>query len=187
MFKIFTDNTLLTAQELNDYLMRQSVIRVANAAERDALPSPQDGMTVWRDDLAATETYANGQWGPAWTEYTPNLTNINPGGGTAVGYYRRSGRLVDVDILITLGTGFSLSAGFYIDTPIPPATRYPTRGLLGHCTFLSGSTAIQGYADRSGLAARLWVYDGRNPSGTTPLTFAAGGRIQAALRYEVDS
>lgn len=46
LFKTFANNQLLTAQEINDYLMGQVVVTVATVAARDALVV-HDGLTVW--------------------------------------------------------------------------------------------------------------------------------------------
>lgn len=50
-FKAFANFETLTADELNLYLMRQAVIHVDNQAGRDAIPSPGQGMLVYRGDL----------------------------------------------------------------------------------------------------------------------------------------
>lgn len=45
MWKVFQNNTALTAEDLNDVLVEQAVITFANAAERDnAIPAPNPGM-----------------------------------------------------------------------------------------------------------------------------------------------
>lgn len=46
-FKTFADMQILNAADVNDFLMRQTVMRFANAAERNAqLPAPQAGDVV---------------------------------------------------------------------------------------------------------------------------------------------
>lgn len=47
MHKVFANLELLTAEELNNYLMAQSVISVPNVAARDALPFNQEGALVY--------------------------------------------------------------------------------------------------------------------------------------------
>lgn len=45
--KTFADNELLTAEDVNGYLMRQSVIVVPNVTIRDAIADPDHGMCVY--------------------------------------------------------------------------------------------------------------------------------------------
>lgn len=64
-YKVFANGYPLLASELNNYLMNQSVISFANAAERDAtLTSPVSGQLVWLVDSGAYYKYS----GSAWTE-----------------------------------------------------------------------------------------------------------------------
>jgi hypothetical protein len=50
--KTFTAGDTLTASQVNDYLMDQSVMRFASAAARNAaIPSPTEGMVCYLDDV----------------------------------------------------------------------------------------------------------------------------------------
>ena len=62
-YKVFTDGALLTATDINNNLMRQSLISVANQAARDAIASPQAGMQVYRVDTDRIEKYNGSSWG----------------------------------------------------------------------------------------------------------------------------
>src|SRR5690606_13604502 len=53
---------LLLAADVNEYLMRQTVIRVADATERNAIPNPEPGMIVYRADAARHETWNGTAW-----------------------------------------------------------------------------------------------------------------------------
>lgn len=64
MFKTFANNQLLTAQEVNDYLMRQALISVDDQAERDLIPAPQPGMRVYREDTKREERWTGTKWLP---------------------------------------------------------------------------------------------------------------------------
>lgn len=73
-YKVFTDGAALTATDLNNYLMRQSIISVANAAGRDALATPQAGMQVYRVDTDVIERYVGGAWKELRTTTTTNFS-----------------------------------------------------------------------------------------------------------------
>ena len=62
--KTFTPGEVLSAADVNGYLMDQSVMVFATAAARSsAIPSPSAGMLTFRTDAAAIEVYN----GTAWT------------------------------------------------------------------------------------------------------------------------
>lgn len=60
-YKNFGAETL-TAADVNNLLMRQSVIRVANATEQAAITSPEIGMVSKRADLAYFEYWNGTAW-----------------------------------------------------------------------------------------------------------------------------
>lgn len=60
-FRNFRPGDILTADDA-DLLMRQGLIIVANADERDAIPAPSEGMRVYRLDTKATDVYTSNQW-----------------------------------------------------------------------------------------------------------------------------
>jgi hypothetical protein len=60
-YKDFLTGAVFTSADA-DLLMRQGIIVVANAAARDAIPSPTEGMRVYRLDIHGTETYSGSAW-----------------------------------------------------------------------------------------------------------------------------
>jgi len=91
-FKSFTAGSVLTASDVNNYLMEQSIMYFATTAARDtAITSPEDGMVVYIGSNDASEglyTYHGSAWrkGPGWnapwgfiqyTEVTSNVTSGN--------------------------------------------------------------------------------------------------------------
>ena len=72
-YKVFTNGSVLQASEINDNLMRQSVMVFSNAAARTAaITSPLEGMLTWLEDVNRYESYN----GTAW---------VSPFGSTLVG------------------------------------------------------------------------------------------------------
>jgi hypothetical protein len=71
-FKSFTAGAVLTASDMNNYLMEQSVIYFATTAARDtAITAPEDGMVAYVGSNDANEglyTYNGTAWrkGPGW-------------------------------------------------------------------------------------------------------------------------
>lgn len=61
--KTFVAGNVLTATEVNDYLMDQAVMRFASASARStALPSPSEGMMSYLDSTNAVEVYNGASW-----------------------------------------------------------------------------------------------------------------------------
>lgn len=70
-FKTFTAGAVLTASDVNNYLMEQSVMYFATAAARDlAITSPEVGMTVYVADSGSMFVYygATTGWRPPWNQ-----------------------------------------------------------------------------------------------------------------------
>ncbi len=71
-FKTFTAGAVLTASDMNNYLMEQSIMYFATTAARDsAISSPEDGMVVYvgsNDESEGLYTYNGSAWhrGPGW-------------------------------------------------------------------------------------------------------------------------
>jgi hypothetical protein len=61
--KVFTAGDVLTASDVQNYLMDQSVMVFAGTAARSsAIPTPTEGMTTYRADLDQLESYDGTQW-----------------------------------------------------------------------------------------------------------------------------
>jgi hypothetical protein len=62
-FKTFVNGDILDATEVNDFLMKQSVMVFADAAARTtALPSPIEGMVTYLSDTDSLEVYTGAAW-----------------------------------------------------------------------------------------------------------------------------
>jgi hypothetical protein len=69
-FKNFTAASILTAADVNNYLMEQSVMSFASTGARDTqITAPEEGMTAFLNTGDRTEglyTYTAGAWREAW-------------------------------------------------------------------------------------------------------------------------
>ena len=62
-YKVFTNGSTLQASEVNDNLMRQSVMVFSNAAARSAaITSPVEGMVTYLEDTDLISVYESGAW-----------------------------------------------------------------------------------------------------------------------------
>ena len=61
--KTFTAGEVLTASDVNTYLMEQSVMVFGGTAARSsAIPTPSEGMVSYRTDIDIVETYNGSSW-----------------------------------------------------------------------------------------------------------------------------
>jgi len=126
--KAFADYEVLTAADVNAYLMNQSVIKVANTTERDSLSTNvkvayntttgdvyvRDGSNVWLTHHASMQTYT-----PTWT-----ATSTDPtiGNGTRVGRWIQQGNLVTFTATINMGSTTTYGSGLWsIGLPVATA------------------------------------------------------------------
>lgn len=90
-YKSFTAGTVLTASDVNTYLMKQSVMVFASATARNAaLTSPTEGMIAYLSDTNALTLYDGSAWVGA-----VNTASLN--GYTGVTY---------ADLAVTMSTSY---------------------------------------------------------------------------------
>ena len=112
-FTTFTAGNVLTASEMNNYLMEQSVMSFATAAARaSAVTAPETGMMYWDQALLTLNVYN----GSAWVSITRQAAVVATSQTTTSGTYAdlaTSGPAVSVTTgtkaLVTLGCGFQHS------------------------------------------------------------------------------
>ena len=72
--KVFEANEVLTAADVNGYLMDQAIMRFANSASRTTvIGTPTEGMFSYLDDTNQLEVYN----GSAWTGVDTTVSSIN--------------------------------------------------------------------------------------------------------------
>lgn len=86
--KTFVAGNVLTATEVNEYLMDQAVMRFATASARStALPTPSEGMVSYLDSTNVVEVYDGSSWNTisntglpyAMSATTASLGSLNQG------------------------------------------------------------------------------------------------------------
>jgi hypothetical protein len=122
-FKTFTPG-VLTASDVNTFLMRQAVI-TCTSSTRPA--SPNEGMTIYETDTKRTLVYSGTAWIPQNALVTGSWTPIIGGTGwnfgtavTTVGRFIRIGPLVHIYFLATFdGSAVTAGTGSLIFSGIP--------------------------------------------------------------------
>jgi hypothetical protein len=177
-----TANSPLTAKgDLFTYSTAPARLAVGNDGETIVADSSTATGLDWK---SADEQYP-------WTAYTPTLSSITLGNGTLAGEYQQIGKLVNVNILLTLGSTSSVATFPRFSLPVTSATStvpiYGNVNLIDTGTqFYFGvvayenTTTVQIYAQDTALATAQRTFIG----GITPFTWATGDVMSLSFTYK---
>lgn len=160
--KTFVAGEVLLAQELNDYLMDQSVMNFASEAARSsAIPTPTEGMLSLTKDNDEIDYYNGTTWVSAlpigaWKEYDPVLSQGWANGNGVYGQkrYVQIGKTVHVQVAFT--TGSTTTKGTTMDFSLPVTGQGGT--FTGTARFTVGGTTTYGLVVLAGGAATCRMY-----------------------------
>ena len=174
VFKTFVADDVLTASEVNTYLMPQVIVVCDAAADRTGL-SAAEGWAAYQKDTNVWYLYTGSAWVPmgtagAWTSYTPTWGGaVTIGNGTSTGAWTQVGKTVHWRAKLVLGS--TSSVGSNSATVTLPATGTAANSGIGNVHFYDVSSDT-GSPSPGGLTLGFLVY------GTTTATLfrtAAGG------------
>jgi hypothetical protein len=195
--KTFVAGEVLLAQELNDYLMDQSVMNFASEAARgSAIPTPTEGMLALTLDTDEIDYYNGSAWVPAlpigaWTAYTPTFTGVNTTGGTTSFWYSQIGKTVFVKGKFTLGAGSGITGAVTATLPVTARTNITNFQQLGTCSLFNTSLLYFGQAFYSSGAVGIQATSasgtyatGVTLSSSVPFMWAATHSFTVECTYE---
>lgn len=196
-YKDFVNGDILTASQVDTYLMEQAVMVFASASARDtALTTAKaEGMTAYLKDTNTLTTYDGSAWytiasatTPAWTSYTPALTNMTIGNGTLAVYYIQIGKTVHVRGRITWGGTTSVAGAISIGLPV---TASANGSFTGSLTMRAGGVDYMGYIASTtttiavSAVGSAGTYANRvTTSATVPGTWTTADNITFSITYE---
>jgi hypothetical protein len=116
-FKNFTAGQVLTEADVDDLLMRQTVMTFSSSSARDTALSGvlTEGMFTYTEDANSVWFYNGAAWVPfstPWTTYTPTWNNLTVGNGVQVARYRYVNGSLSFRGSLTWGTTTSASGNF---------------------------------------------------------------------------
>jgi hypothetical protein len=201
-FKTFTAGDVLTASDVNGYLMSQAVMVFDDATARNtALPSPTEGMTVYEKNLNLYAVYNGSAWiyEGRFESYTPTFTGFTLGDGTASFKYATFGKLVVLRANITFGSTSAVTAvspnSFEYSLPVTaqgvPSVQSSTSG----GQLLDASTAsrvpIVASPNTTTTGTVFWIeslvavsYFNAFSTTTSPFALAASDEFRFSIAYE---
>jgi hypothetical protein len=194
--KTFADYEVLTASDVNNYLMNQAVIKVLNTTERDALSTSvkQAYNTTNGDVYVRNSSNAWLTYNTAWQTFTPTWTSSGTspslGNGTLTGAYLLQGKSVIWRVHLTMGSTTTYGSGAWRwDTPVTTAgVLAGAGGGLGNGSLYDTSAAARRMRDvyhSSTTYVSLSDQDGNAVGGSTPFTWANGDTVAFQATAEV--
>jgi len=147
-----------------------------------------DILYIW-DGSAATELYP----GPAWTTWSPTLTNLTLGNGTVTAKYFKRGKTLDYRFKFVLGSTSAVGTAPRFSLPFAAHGDYVVQQDLGGYSVLvdAGINLYTGSVRFvSDLSNVEFVLTGTNGvhgvvNATTPFTFATNDGLRAYGRLEL--
>jgi hypothetical protein len=209
--KTFVAGDVLTASDVNSFLMDQSVMTFADSTARGSAIGTaiaQEGMLTYLEDTDAFEYWdgsaftALGSEPGAWTAFTPTWTSgLTVGNGVYnQAHYSLSGKTATLAIDFSLGSTSAVTGDLVLEVPSAVARKNTfSTGLYYAFFFDTGSGNFPGLSFPSTVnSARFLVrspitrsgtnpvlLDNQNTSATTPFTWASTDRITFGATYEV--
>jgi hypothetical protein len=187
-YKTFTPS-VLTAADMNDYLMKQSVITCTSGTRPS---SPVEGMTIFETDTDCYATYDGSGWvymlGGVWRTWSPTLIGVSAlGNGSVSARYTVIGKTVIGKWRFFAGSTTTYSGiGIGFSAPIT-AVSTSTTDTCGSGFLDAGSAGTRRLvvATHSSTANINLQWDGGGPvDNTSPVTLGTGGRISINFTYE---
>lgn len=198
-FKTFADSTVLTASDLNTYLMKQAVITCTSGTRPS---SPVEGMTIYETDTDRVMIYSGSAWETGlnlidWTSFTPTLSLDGAGTDWTLGdavtscKYAKVGRMVVVQFKVVFGSTSTYGTkALAFATPLP--TSYSTPIHVGTGLALDASVGtgygLSMYAGGSRVIMQTQQVNATyiaqvSTTATVPFTWAPSDEISALFVY----
>lgn len=101
-YKVFTNGSVLNASDINDFLMKQSVMAFSNTTTRaSALTAPSEGMLTYLEDTNRFQFYNGTAWqdlsdeSSGWSDKSANYSIVASDLGTTI---RSTGSAITITI-----------------------------------------------------------------------------------------
>ena len=197
-FKTFGAGDVLTATDVNDYLMEQAIITCTSGGRPS---TPVEGMTIYETDTDRIRTWDGSAWrvvvriGP-WVSYGPTVVPASGsfaiGNGTLAGRYTEVGETVCFKVKITFGSTTTLGSGASYSFGLPPIARDTAVDDSFASLLLDASASTLGYRSASAFSFTssdfgIILHEGSSGQfvgPTSPWLWASGDIIRVSGTYQ---
>jgi hypothetical protein len=194
--KTFTAGDVLTASDVNNYLMDQTVMVFGGTAARaSAIPTPSEGMFAVTTDNDQVDYYDGTAWLAglpfgAWQSWSPVLSSgwANGNGVYSDARYVQIGKTVLARATFTVGSTTTKGTGMVISLPVPQTgVAHP---VMNTNTIGGSAGRILFFTIESGNGV-AYAMDTGNPyliraniTATVPATWATNDIIRFSFIYQ---
>jgi hypothetical protein len=201
-FKDFAAGDILTAADVDGYLMRQTAMTFADASARDSALSGvlDEGMIAYLEDVNRFTFYDGSNWLDivasstvgTWTNYTPTLEQVATFGlSITSSRYARINDIVIYQGHITVASGTG-TGGNTLFLSLPLSYGASGNGVIGNAWIFdaSGPTPYHAgiYHSGSGKVAFLGDWSGGAAFGSTPsIAVGVNDQVRFSIIYETDA
>lgn len=141
-----------------------------------------DGATAWN-----SLDYVVGKW----QDFTPSWTNITVGNATQIARYHQVGKLVTMNVELTLGSTSSVTGSPQLTLPVTPASTFADTGFKVTLDDAGTSTVEGGTITAGGSNITIYHLEDNGSyvryevmSGTVPWTWTTSDVIRVSGTYE---
>ena len=188
-FNDFTAGNVLTADQVDGYLMRQTLMTFADTSTRDSALSGvlDEGMITYQEDTNSITYYTGAAWRTIYrpeTSWTPTFGNLTVGNGTLAGNYIRSGDMVYCSFILTHGSSTSVTGTVSItNLPVTAATTTDQIGAAAYRDASATSTFLGVLIQISSTACALHGHGFGQVNATNPFTWTTSDVMRGSLAY----
>ena len=196
-FKDWTAGDVLTAADVDGYLMRQTVMTFASSSARDTALSGvlDEGMVAYLEDTNAITVYDGSNWieygrAGAWASWTPAITQSGSVSATNTrSRYTQVGKTVHASFDLSVTGSGSSSNAVTLTVPVTAAASAPYVGTAA--VFDTSSGNIYPCLVRLSSTTALRFTPSSSASGSNDLgvavftdALASGDTIRGTITYE---
>lgn len=190
-FRDFAVNEVLTAANVNNYLMTQSVMSFSSTGARDSALSGslEEGMVAYTRADNTVWVYDTTSWVPLyspWTSFTPAYANCTEGNAFNAGHYCYVNGDLHVRTRFVFGSTSSISSTMSMTLPNGETSLSDNNGSVGSVIVLdAGSRLYVGscYVPANSTVVTPFVADGSGYviNATSPMTWVAGDELRMQI------
>jgi hypothetical protein len=189
-FKTFVAGSVLTAAEVNGYMMSQSVMEFASVAARDAaITAPVQGMRCYIDAIQTEYLRDAGGWvimsEPVQTSTAANITGFTGGTPAFASTYQRSAGWIDLTASLLFGAAPTTLTTLVYAPPV--AVVWDPQFAALNPVYLTSGAWFDGTNNQGSLFALSATHSNVSLSLTVPFTWAAGSAVYVGGRFRMAS
>jgi hypothetical protein len=201
-FKDFVTGEVLTAADVDGYLMQGVWVFADAAARTAAVTSPQEGNMSYLKDTNSIEYYSGSGWVssgsiPAYAAWTPTFSNLTVGNGTLTARYVQIGKMVHWYLKLVFGSTTSITGAVQVTgLPVAPVSTDASIAAIVQALYSDASGPKFWGSSHAGNnnTSRIWlspmavsgsyIASAGDLSSTVPFTWTTNDEIFVSAIYE---